>query len=83
MGLLVAVILPIHFVGWTLSFLLASCLARDRITEIIRSLREEVPPIHINVYGMPLGFKLGGRPILSDRLNVETAGGSERKLQRF
>jgi|EP01046_Picozoa_sp_COSAG06_P049132 hypothetical protein len=31
-----------------------------------------------NVYVKPLRFKLGGRPVLSARLNVETAR-SERK----
>jgi hypothetical protein len=31
-----------------------------------------------NIYVTPLRFKLGGRPVLSTRFNVETAG-SERK----
>ena len=31
-----------------------------------------------NIYATPLRFKLGGRPVLSARFNVETAG-SERK----
>jgi NAD(P) transhydrogenase subunit alpha len=32
----------------------------------------------IYIYATPLRFKLGGRPVLSAHLNVETAG-SERK----
>ena len=35
-------------------------------------------PTPANIYAMPLRFKLGGRPILSTHLNVETAR-SERK----
>ena len=35
-------------------------------------------PAPVNVYVMPLRFKLGGRPVLSAYLHVETAG-SERK----
>ena len=34
--------------------------------------------IYIYIYITPLRFKLGGRPVLSAHLNVETAG-SERK----
>jgi hypothetical protein len=35
-------------------------------------------PAPANIYVMPLRFKLGGRPVLSARFNVETAR-SQRK----
>jgi hypothetical protein len=35
-----------------------------------------------NLYVTPLRFKLGGRPVLSARLNVETAG-SDETAQKF
>jgi hypothetical protein len=35
-----------------------------------------------NIYATPLRFKLGGRPVLSARFNVETAG-SERNGWKF
>ena len=39
-------------------------------------------PAPWNTYAMPLRFKLGGRPVLSARLNVETAR-SKRKWPEF
>jgi hypothetical protein len=43
-----------------------------------QSLIEYLLREYMKIFAMPLRFKLGGRPVLSARLNVETAG-SERK----
>jgi hypothetical protein len=40
---------------------------------LMQCAHTQVPAAPGNRYAMPLRFKLGGRPILSGRLNVETA----------